>query len=327
MTTVARAKREISQEQIVFAVGGLLVVVFAVLVPGFLSVQNMLTIARSVSPLGVLALAMAIVVIARGLDLSLVAVMGVATALALQTMQNGSTTRGILVGLAVVLAVGALNGVLVAFVEMPPLFTTLATGLFVYGISRVIWLGSLVTDLPPDAGLVRFLGSGLIGPVPVPVAAFALLALAVHLLLTRTSLGRFVYAHGDNEEAAKLTGLGVRGLTVAEYTMCSVIGLVAGFMIAGTAGNLNIQIVTSSSLIYEVLAVVVIGGISLVGGRGGVPSVIAGTILIGVLVNGMILLDLNRNVQTIVTGLVLLGAIVLDRQLHPRDEETARQGD
>ena len=327
MSSAAGVRRDISQEQIVFGVGVLLIVVFALLVPGFLSVRNMLTIARSVSPLGVLALAMAIVVIARGLDLSLVAVTGVSTALALQAMQTGSTLEGILVGLAVVVAVGALNGMLVAFVEMPPLFTTLATGLFVYGISRVVWLGSLVTDLPENASLVRFLGSGLIGPLPVPVLAFGLLALAVHVLLTRTSLGRFIYAHGDNEEAAKLTGLGVRPLTVLEYTLCSVIGLVAGFMIAGTAGNLNIQIVTSSSLIYEVLAVVVIGGISLVGGRGGVPSVLAGTILIGVLVNGMILLDLNRNIQTIVMGLVLLAAIILDRQLHPRDEETARQGD
>ena len=155
---------------------------------------------------------------------------------------------------------------------------------------------------------------------------FVAVALGAQLFLTRTKPGRYVYAHGDNDGASRLTGIATRPFTMLEYTLSSVIGYVGGLIIAGSVGGFNTQVI-DGSLIYDVLLVVVVGGISLVGGRGSIISVVIGTALIGVILNGMTILDLNTHQQDIVKGLILLGALVLDNRLHPRDEETARQGE
>ncbi|HEY0484975.1 MAG TPA: ABC transporter permease [Mycobacteriales bacterium] len=315
------------QEQIVLLVVVALVIVFSVTLGGFFTLNNLLDLARSVSALGILGIAMAVVVIARGLDLSLIASMGVSTALAIQLMGSGlSTPLALLVGLVVVVALGVLNGVIIAFVEIPPLFATLATGLFVYGFARSAWLNGLIADIPRDRGFVRYLGQGRPLGIPMPVLLFAAVAVVAHVLLSRLTRGRFVYAHGDNSEAAALSGIAVRPLTIGEYTVCAAIGYLAGLVLAGSVGGFNTQVI-NSSLIYDVLLVVVIGGVSLVGGRGGVLSVVVGTALIGVMLNGMTIMNLNVHQQNIIKGLILLAALVLDNRLHPRDEETVRQGD
>jgi ribose transport system permease protein len=219
-----------------------------------------------------------------------------------------------------------LNGVVIAFVEVPALFTTLATGLFVYGASRTFLLHGLIAELPADRSVLAYLGRGAPLGVPMPVVVLAVVLGATHALLARTTVGRFVHAHGDNARAAALTGIPVRPLTCFEYVASASVGFVGGLVMAGSVAGFNLQVI-DSTLIYDVLLVVVVGGVSLVGGRGGVTSVLAGISLIGVLLNGMTLLDLNVYQQNIVKGLVLLAALVLDNRLHPRDEETVRQGD
>jgi ribose transport system permease protein len=267
-------------------------------------------------------------VIGGGMDLSLVATMGVATAATLQLMADPATPTALALaaGFALAVAIGLANGLVIAFVEVPALFTTLASGLFVYGLARASLLSGMIAEVPPDRHFVRALGQADVVGIPMPIVVFAVVLAAMHFVLERTSLGRFVYAHGDNREAAALTGIGVRPLTCIEYTACAVLGFVAGLVMAGSVNGFNTQII-DSSLIYDVLLVVVVGGVSLVGGRGGAASVLAGILLIGVMLNGMTLLDLNVYQQNIVKGFVLLGALVLDNRLHPRDEETVRQGD
>lgn len=320
--------RGLKQEQIVLGVTALLVVVFSTTVSGFLTTDNLLTLVRNVSTLGILGTAMAIVVIGGGMDLSLVATMGVATAVSIQLMGNADTPTAVAlgVGLLVALGMGLLNGFVIAFVEVPALFTTLASGLFVYGLARTALLGGMIAEVPPDRAFVRALGQTSVLGVPMPIVIFAAVLAGAHLVLQRTSIGRFVYAHGDNREAAALTGIAVRPLTCIEYTACALLGFVAGLVMAGSVNGFNTQII-DSTLIYDVLLVVVVGGVSLVGGRGGATSVLAGILLIGVMLNGMTLLDLNVYQQNIVKGFVLLAALVLDNRLHPRDEETVRQGD
>jgi ribose transport system permease protein len=149
---------------------------------------------------------------------------------------------------------------------------------------------------------------------------------AVHLFLSRTVLGRFIYAHGDNPDAARLGGLPTRPLTMLEYALCAGIGYVGGVVMIAQTSLMHLQVV-ESTLIFDVIMVVVLGGVSLTGGRGNVMSVVVGALLIGVLLNGMTILDMDVQMQNIVKGVVLLIAIVLDSVLHPRDEETSKQGD
>lgn len=319
--------RRVSQEQVVLLVVVALFGAFALTLDGFLTASNLVNLARNVSALGILGVAMAVVVIARGLDLSLIASMGVSTAVSIQLMQAGmSTPLALLVGLGIVLLMGALNGFLIAFVEIPALFATLASGLLVYGLARSSMLDGLIAELPRDREFVRALGQGALLGIPMPILLFTAVAALAHLLLTRTKAGRFLYAHGDNAGAAALTGIAIRPLTVGEYMLAATVGFVGGLVAAGSVGGFNTQVI-SGSLVYDVLLVVVVGGISLVGGRGGVFSVVVGTALIGVMLNGMTILDLNTHEQNIVKGLILLAALVLDNRLHPRDEETVRQGD
>lgn len=319
--------REYRQELVVLAVTVLVVIVLSATISDFLSLGSVLTMARNSAILGILALAMGVVVVFRGLDLSLVSVMSVSTSLALTMVDRVGPFGALVIGGLAAVVMGLFNGFIIAFVEIPALFATLATSILFYGVARIIWLQSLVVQLPDEAGIIREISAGRVLGVPRSFLVFAVLCLFIYLALTRTRFGRFVYAHGDNPATAALTGIPTRPMTLAVYAVSSVLGYVAGLVTAGTAGNLNSQLATASPLTFQVLAVVVIGGVSLVGGRGGVQSILVGTLLVAVLTNGMILLDVNQNVQTVVQGLVLLCAIVLDTRLHKRDEETARQGE
>jgi ribose transport system permease protein len=316
-----------SQEQIVLIVTVALAVFFGIALKGFATMGNLLTMARSVSVLGILGLGMGVVVIGRGLDLSQIASMAVGTAVVVQMAAHGvSLPVALLVGLAVVVTISVVNGFFIAFVEIPALFTTLATGSLVYGLARATVLEGFISYIPPEQTAFLFIGQGAFLGVPMPVLVFAAMAFIVHFIMSRTSIGLFIYAHGDNQESARLSGLPVRPLTILEYAMCAVIGYVAGLVMASSTASMNTQVIVST-LIFDVILVVVLGGISLVGGRGSVWSVVVGTALIGTLLNGMTILNLSNNIQNIIKGVVLLAAILLDNRLHPRDEETARQGD
>ncbi|HKY91568.1 MAG TPA: ABC transporter permease [Nevskiaceae bacterium] len=330
MTTAALAPRRAwrpTQEQIVLLVTALLAAGFALWLPNFATVGNLVALARGVAILGILGVAMSIVVIGRGLDLSLVASMAVTSAFSMQLVAHGWPWWGALAAaLALAVAIGVVNGFVIAFVEVPALFTTLATSFLIFGLGRTFLLDGIITYVPPEVGALAWLGQGRLAGIPAPIVVFVAVALLAEVLLSRTAIGRFIYAHGDNADAARLTGIAVRPLTMAEYGICAAIGCIAGIAMTASTGSMNMQIV-NSTMIFDVILVVVLGGVSLVGGRGGVISVVAGTALIGTLLNGMTILDLDNNVQNIVKGGVLLVAIILDNRLHPRDEETARQGD
>lgn len=316
-----------SQEQLVAGAAFAAFVAFALGLDGFLAPGNLAALLRGVAVLGILAVGMAVVVIGRGLDLSQVAVMVIGSAWTLHLLRSGwAVGAAVAAGMGFSLACGFVNGLLVAFAEIPAVFATLAFGILVTGFGRVALFEQSVLQLPPHGEALARLGQGSVAGLPIPALVLALLACAVHLLLTRASVGRFVYAQGDNLETARITGIPVRPLIVGEYMLCALIGQVGGLLLAGSIASVNVSL-AQSTLLFDVLMVVVLGGVSLVGGRGGIGSVLAGTALIGVLLNGMTVMNVNSDVKDIVKGLVLLAAIVIDVRLHPRDEETARQGD
>jgi ribose transport system permease protein len=315
-----------TQEQIVLLITIALVIVFGLTLNGFATLTNLLNLLRSISILGILGLGMGLIVISRGIDLSEVAIMAGSWAIALNEMQQGMPIGwACLVALGLALTIGVINGVMVAFVEAPALFVTLAAGFVIYGLA--FWFApAWVVYAPKDAPGLMYLGAGHLLGVPVPIFVFAVAALTIHLFLSQTSVGRFIYAQGDNPEATRLSGVALRPLIVLEHVLVALLAWIAGLVWIGTTGSIQMAI-TQGTMIFDVVLVVVIGGISLVGGRGGVFSVVVGCVLIGTLLNAFTIMDVNSEVQNIIKGIVLLAAIVLDNFLHPRDEETARQGD
>ena len=320
-------RRNVTQEVIVLVMTVVLFVALSIALRGFATTGNLLSLVRSVSVLGVLAVGMAVVVIGRGIDLSQVAIVAVLPAWVLQRIGQGvPTSTAVLSALGIALAVGLANGILVAFVELPPLFATLASGMLVYGLGRAELLERSFVYVNPGHEQFLSIGQATFLKVPIPVLIFAGVAIATHLFLSRTQRGRFLYAMGDNYEAARVSGIAVRPLTVMTYTLSSLVAFLAGIVLAAEVASVNAQIFTST-MIFDVILVVVLGGVSLLGGRGSITSVVVGTLLIGVLLNGMVIMNFDNNVQNIVKSVVLLGAIIVDNRLHPRDEETARQGD
>ncbi len=335
ITTAAPAKTgpwwrnlsRLSQEQVVAAIVIILLIVFALALPGFATTQNILGLIRSISILGILGLGMGLIVISRSIDLSEIALMACPWGVALIANQHGLPAFWTaLLALVMALAIGCVNGVMVAFVEAPALFVTLATTLVVYGAAY--WIAPVyVVYAPQDAAALLFAGRGTLFGIPMPIFVFAGAALVMHAFLSRTSIGRFIYAQGDNPEAARLSGIALRPLTVLEHVLVAVFAWLAGLVWIGQTGSMQTNIVIIGTQIFDVILVVVLGGISLVGGRGGVLSVVVGCALIGTLLNAFTIMDVNTEVQNIIRGVVLLIAIIVDNWLHPRDEETARQGD
>ena len=323
---VSKKKRNTSQEQVVLTLTAVLLVLFSVLLPGFLSIKNILVLLTNISILGILGLGMGLIIISRGIDLSEIAIMAGAWAIGLSAIESGASVPfAIALSLASALTIGLVNGVMVAFVEAPALFVTLATGFVVYGVA--FWISpTLVHYTPQDEPALVFLGTGTLFGIPMPIIVFATCAIAVHLFLSRTSLGRFVYAQGDNPETARLTGIPVRPMIVLEYALVALLAWIAGLVWIGTSGSIQMTVV-QGTYIFDVILVVILGGVSLVGGRGSTLSVVAGCFLIGTLLNAFTIMNINSDVQSIIRGGVLLLAIVIDNYLHPRDEETARQGD
>lgn len=321
-----RSLSRLSQEQVVAAITVLLLVVFAVTLPGFATTSNFLGLVRSISILGILGLGMGLIVISRGIDLSEVALMAGPWCVALIANQHGVPPFWTAVlAFALAVALGLANGVMVAFVEAPALFVTLATASVIYGAAY--WIAPVyVVYAPQNAPALVFAGRGALFGIPMPIFVFAAAALAMHGFLSRSSIGRFIYAQGDNSDAARLSGVALRPLIVLEHALVAALAWLAGLVWIGQTGSMQMTIVQGTQ-VFDVILVVVLGGISLVGGRGGVVSVVVGCALIGTLLNAFTIMDVNSEVQNIIRGVVLLAAIILDNWLHPRDEETARQGD
>ena len=320
-------KVNFSQQTIVFGIFLLMLIGFSLFLPGFLNGSNILGLLQNVAILGILGLGMALIVIGRGIDISMVAVLAVPSGLILQMVQDGYTVpTAFLAALALALAFGLVNGWLIAYAEVPSLVTTLASGLFLAGLGQVAFFRLDVVQWSPPLDAYSWIGRGTLVGVPMPVVMFGLVAGAVAFFLRRSRLGAYLYAIGDNPFGARTTGIPTRPIIVLQYVLAALIGAFAGMVMAASVNSMPTRIY-NSTLIYDVILVVVLGGIGLSGGRGGVMNVIIGTLLIGTLLNGMTIMDVSYSAQNLVKGVVLLIAILIDSFANPRNEETAQQGD
>jgi len=317
----------INQERIVLLGAAALFCFFSIFLKGFLSPSNLVTLVRGVSTLGILGVAMAIVVIGRGIDLAVVATYAMSAAWTLHLAgQGASVPEALLLGFLLAVSIGVINGVLIAYFEIPALFATLGMASFVYGFARYALVPLYVVYMPASANVIAWIGGGFVWGAPTPILFFALIALLSFAFLRFTKQGRFIYAIGDNFAAARNSGAPVRPIIVLQYVLSASIAYVAGMITATSVASMNTN-VANSSLIYDVILVVVLGGIGLSGGRGGIRNVIVGTLLIGILLNGMTIMNIQYTLQNVIRSLILLAAIVLDSVINPRDEQTAQQGD
>ena len=316
-------------EIVVIAVTVLLIIAFSIMADGFATLGNLRVIVSNSASLVILSCGMAVVIISRGLDLSLIA-----------EMVAGAATFSILIGVGApapvalpvtilaMMLVGAVNGWLIAYVEISPMLATLASAMLITGLFRfAILRGEFLLLLPKTNPAVVFLAGDILPGVPVPVALMIATLIVTWLFLRYTAAGTIVYAMGDSFQAARLTGLSVRTTIVLVYAFAALTALLAGLVISAASGTVDFRTVTNGSLLFEVILVVVLGGIPLRGGRGGIRNILVGVTLIAVLRNGMTLLDFTTQTQDMLKGIVLIVAIVVDKYLNPRDAETDTVGD
>lgn len=285
-----------------------LIVAMAIATPHFLTTANLVNVLRQVSINAVIACGMTLIIITAGIDLSVGSLVAMASCLAMLTIgATDSDLLGILVGIAVGAAGGAFNGVFIAWARVPPFIMTLATLTIFSGIALISTGGAPIIRF---TGEFRWLGQGLIYGIPVPVIVMLLVACAMHILLTRTAFGAAVYAVGGNEEAARLTGLAVKRVKFLVYVIGGALTGLAAMVLMGRLSSAQPNMGQGFEL--DAIAAVVLGGTSLMGGRGTIWGTLIGALVIGVLNNGFNLLSIDPYFQLVAKGAIILLAVLLD---------------
>ena len=307
-----------------------LTIVFAFVSDAFLTVGNGMTVALQVTSIAYLGIGATCVIITGGIDLSVGAILalsGVVSALAVKA--GAPVPAGMLAGVLVGALCGVVNGVAVTWLRLPPFIATLGMMLVARGVALQITdakaIGSLGDSFAEigNGSLWRVATVGTDGfpdvsfpGIPYPVLLMVLLAVAVAVMLNRTTLGRHLYAIGSNSEAARLSGVNVRGVTLFAYVLSGTLAGLTGCVLAS-------RLVTaqpSEGLMYELdaIAAAVIGGTSLSGGVGTISGTVIGAFVIGILRNGLNMGGVSAFTQQIVIGMVILLTVWIDQMRHRR---------
>ena len=289
----------------------LLVAVLSFLSESFLTVSNLLNIARQVSINAIIATGMTFVILTGGIDLSVGSVLAFSGAIIAGLLSAG---RPLLAAIAAGLAVGALlglvNGLIIAKGKVQPFIATLGMLTIARGATLVYTDGRPITGMPDT---FVWLGAGEVGRIPVPVLIMGAVFLASYVVLTQTVYGRYVYAIGGNEEAARLSGVNVPFYKALVYVFSGLLSAASAVIL--TARLNSAQPTAGFTFELDAIAAVVLGGTTLAGGEGGIGGTLLGAFIIGVLNNGLNLLNVSSFYQQVVKGAVILLAVLLDRRL------------
>jgi ribose/xylose/arabinose/galactoside ABC-type transport system permease subunit len=297
------------QSLVVLVASAALLVVAAVAVPGFYSEQNVFNVFRQAAILGIVTLGQLLVMLVGGIDLSVGAVIGVSAVVLAEV--GGSTGEGpvlpaILGVLLLGVAVGLVNGVLITLRSVPPFVATLGMSVLLLGARLAYTNGVPSGEIPKT---LRPLGLSGIGVVPHALVLWAVLAVLVWLLTTRTTYGRRLYATGTNLQAARLAGIRVRTVVLSTYVLCSVLAACAGLVFSSYVGYVDRYI--GQGIDLDSIAAAVVGGVAFSGGKGGVGGTVLGVFLITILLDFVILLGVDPNLQLVVRGAVIVVAVGL----------------
>ena len=276
----------------------------------FLSVANFTNVARQVSINGILAVGVTFVLLTGGVDLSLGSVVALSGVVCALFAHPGEHALLVPIGMGLLTGglCGLLNGVLVTRGGIAPFIVTLGMMTVARGLALILSGGKPVADMTP--ALTDLAGD--VGPLPIPLLCFALVALVSWVFLGRFRLGRHLYAVGGNEPAARAAGVSVPKVKLFAYGLCGLLTGLAGVVLAAriTTGQPN----AGQAYELDAIAAVVIGGTSLSGGVGGVLGTILGVLLIGIINNGLDLLSVSSYYQAVIKGLIIVGAVWLDRR-------------
>ncbi|WP_147917106.1 ABC transporter permease [Ruania zhangjianzhongii] len=288
----------------------LLVALMSFIAPHFFSLSNLFNIARSTSIIAVLAAGMTVVILIAGIDLSVGSVLAVSGVISVIGWNAGlPAVVAVLLGVIVGALAGMLNGMLVAYLSLAGFIVTLA-GLTAYrGVAYALTDGRPLTA----EGTLGFhlLGDGNFIGVPIPVWIMIATYAILWFLLERTTFGKHVYAAGGNAEAARMAGLRTNLIFASAYAISGVTAGIAGVMFMARVQSG--QPTAGEGYELQAIAAVVLGGTSLMGGRGRVLSTLVGALIIGVLTNGMVLMNTPFFTQLIVQGVVIVLAVSIDR--------------
>src|SRR5258706_927524 len=301
-----------------------LMAVFSIMEPRFLTPLNLFNVMRQVSIYGLLAIGMTFVILTAGIDLSIGSLLAFAGLVAAAISKGGLANRftvgegqdavgyGWYLAALGAIAVGVLGGYLQGFaitrLKVPPFVVTLGGMSAFRGGALLFAAGGPISGFEPD---FVFFGQGrFLHQVPIPVIIFLSFAVLAHIVLRYTRFGRQVYAVGGNPEAARLSGLNVRAITIRVYVIMGFFVGLGSFVLAARLNSA--EAVAGTGYELTVIASVVIGGTSLFGGVGSIFGTVIGTILIGVLLNGLVLMGVSSYIQQIIIGVIIVFAVAFD---------------
>lgn len=281
----------------------------------FLSSRNLLNVGRQASVVAIVALGQALVIISRGLDLSVGSTLGLsAVSSAWVAVATGSQELALAAGLGAGLIVGLLNGIMVTRVNINPFIATLGMLSVARGTALLLTGGIPI----PYTGWAQWLGAGRIGDVPFSLILLLVLVVVFHVFATRTRIGRNVYAIGDNPKAARLAGINIEGTRLLVYAICGMLAGLGGIILAGNLASAGPDLGRGYEL--DVIAAVILGGAALTGGRGTMYGVLLGALLMALLSNAFVLLGISSHWQVVAKGLVIILAVGIDGLRRGRED-------
>ncbi len=279
-----------------------------ILTPHFLTVSNLLNVAEQTSINAIIAVGLTFVIISGGIDLSVGSLVAFSGVLMASLLQRGVPVPvAIVAGLATGLGWGLVNGLLITLGRLPPFIATLGMMSVARGGALLFTEGRPISGFPEG---FRWLATGKVLFVPVPVIIMGVVYVIAHGALRRTPFGRYTFAIGGNEETALLSGVKVRFHKTMVYGVCGMLSALAAVVL--TARLNSAQPIAGINYELDAIAATVIGGTSLLGGQGSVVGTLIGALIMGVLRNGLNLLSVSSFIQQIVIGAVIILAVLVD---------------
>ena len=285
-----------------------LVVFMLIKAPNFGTVSNLFNVARSISISAILAAGMTFVIITTGIDLSVGSTIAVSGCIAVLAAQQGlNPLLAILLGMVIGALIGLINGFLITYCNLAAFIVTLGTMTFMRGLAYTITGGLPIVD----NGLnFRALGNGYLFHVPIPFIVMIIVYVVMWIVLDKTKYGSHVYAVGGNAEAARLAGINVKGVLLSVYVIAGLCAGLAGCIFA--ARVVSAQPTAGDGYEMDAIAAAVLGGTSLMGGKGKIPGTLIGAIIFGVLTTGLVLMNVPFFTQQLVKGIVIIIAVLID---------------
>jgi inositol transport system permease protein len=305
----------------IFLIFAVMVLGASLLSPAFLSSTNLINIVRQMSIVGLIALGVTGIIVSAGIDLSSGSVVGLTAVVAASLAQMPDYSAAFYPGLNVPLIVpvlaaclvgalvGWINGTLIAKTRIPPFIATLGTFTAIRGAANLYTGGRPISNLTDD---YNFIGQGDVLGVPVPIIILVVMAVVTHILYAHTKFGKYIYAIGGNEQAARVSGINAARYKMLIYVYASLLAGLAGLVVSSRIGSGQPGLGVGYEL--DAIAAAVIGGTSLsAGGIGTVAGTIVGALIIGVLNNTLDLMNVSAFWQQIVKGCIIVGAVILDQ--------------